>query len=414
MKKKIILAAAVLVAALLVVLKFAAPGLQARAPEFKFAELTRGDVEETISCSGTLNPVNSVEVGTQISGIVAQVLVDYNDEVKEDQLLAVLDTAVLEEDVKEARAKLDSAQAQYGEALAEYRRHKPLLKKGYVSESEFLPISTSLQTARSGVETAKASLQRAERNLGYAHIKSPIDGVVISRNVEVGQTMAASLNAPTLFVIAGNLSNMEIIAQVDESDVSLVKEGQEVRFEVQSFPDRDFPGVVEKIRLQPVTVSNVVNYEVVIKTANEKELLLPGMTAEIEFIVKSAKNALLAPNSALAFRPSEEIRAELRKRKGPGQAGKRPAPSGEKKEAKGSSASGKGTLWHVNEKGEIDMARVSLGMTDGSFTQIMEAGRLKEGDPVITGLADSEDSGSSSKKSFSLLPRPRGGRGPRF
>jgi HlyD family secretion protein len=369
---------------------------------FDFVEIKRGDLVDLVSSSGTLKPVTTVDVGTQISGIVDEVFVDYNDVVKKDQLLATLDTSVLQESVREAKAQLQSAYAQYAQAKNEYDRTLPLFKSKFVSESEFLPAKTQLSTTRSQVQSARSQVERAERNLSYASIRSPIDGVVISRSVEAGQTMAASFNAPVLFQIAEDLSSMEIIAQVDESDIAQVKVGQRVRFTVQAYPDQTFGGVVEQIRLQPVTVSNVVNYEVVVSAANDQNLLLPGMTAEVDFIVAESKDVLMVKNSALKWEPTAEMM-------GANQPGPKEGPKAGKERP-----ANLRRLWYVDKGGALASAPVLIGLTDGVNTELVESKQLGEGAPVISGFTPGA-SGAKSK-GISLIPTPprRGGGGPRF
>jgi HlyD family secretion protein len=355
--------------------------------------------------------------------MIAEVYVDYNDEVEKDQLLAILDTSVLEENIREARAGLKSAKAQLEEAQTEYNRHLPLYEKGYISESEFVPVKTSLVTKKAALESAKATLDRAERNLNYAYIRSPINGIVIAKNVEEGQTMAASFNAPTLFQIAEDLSQMEIIVEVDESDIGLIKEGQKVRFEVQAYSDRIFEGTVEKIRLQPVTISNVVNYIAVVKATNEENMLLPGMTAEVDFIIEQKKDVLSVPNSALKFQPPEELIAEFHKRKQKeleakgvsaenekgGRMGEMPPP------LPGSAAGDMAQLWYLDDKGNLEMEPVKIGMSDGTRTEIVMSRNLREGMKVIKSMAEASSSSSSNKNTrgpFGLPGPPRGGGGP--
>jgi HlyD family secretion protein len=260
--------------------------------------------------------------------------------------------------------------------------------------------------------------------LNYAYIRSPINGIVIAKNVEAGQTLAASFNTPTLFEIAEDLSRMEIIVEVDESDIGLIEEGQRVLFEVQAYPDRVFEGTVEQIRLQPVTISNVVNYIAVVKARNEENMLLPGMTAEVDFIIEQRKDVLSVPNSALKFQPPEEMLADFHKRKQKELEAKRgsdgndkggrmdkmpPIPPGE--------ASGDmGQLWYLDDKGNLEMEPVKTGMSDGSRTEIVESRHLKEGMKLIKSIAEGSSSSRSNKNTrgpFGMPGPPRGGRGPR-
>ncbi|MCK5119980.1 MAG: efflux RND transporter periplasmic adaptor subunit, partial [Candidatus Latescibacteria bacterium] len=263
---------------------------------YQFAEITRGDLENLVSSTGTLKAVSTVEIGTQVSGTIDRIDVDFNDAVRKGQVLAVLDTALLKVAVLDAQAGVARAQAQHEQARAEYERNRALFEKGHLSEKEFLPIRINVRITGAAVQSAKASLERAQINMNHATIRSPIHGTVIQRNVEPGQTVAASFSTPTLFIIAEDLSQMEIYAAVDESDIGQIKEGQSVRFEVQAYLDETFSGTVRQIRLQPAISENVVNYTVVVDAANEENLLLPGMTATVDFVVEARKAVLLIPN----------------------------------------------------------------------------------------------------------------------
>jgi HlyD family secretion protein len=231
---------------------------------YQTAKVSRGNIENTVTCTGTLSAVGTVQVGTQVSGAIDHIFVDFNDRVTKNQVLAVVDTTQLAAAVVDAEANLANASALYQQALAEYKRNLPLAEKGYVSPEEFLPVETTVKTREATIKSASASLERARANLRNAVIRSPIEGTVISRAVESGQTVAASFSTPTLFVIASDLSQMEIMVSVDEGDIGQVKQGQTARFTVQGYPDETFHGLVRQIRLQPGTVSNVVTYTVVV------------------------------------------------------------------------------------------------------------------------------------------------------
>ena len=228
-------------------------------PDYQFAEVRRGTLETTVSSTGTLAAVETVEVGTQVSGTIAKIHVDYNDRVGKGQVLAVLDQALFTAQVREAEANVAKAKATLVQAEDEFQRNQPLFDKGFLSAREFLPVRIGVDTAKAGLAAAEASLARARTNLAYTVIRSPIDGTVIKRSVEAGQTVAASLNTPTLFLIARDLKQMQIEADIDESDIGQIQVGQTVRFTVQSYPGRTFTGQVSQIRLQPRTISNVVN-----------------------------------------------------------------------------------------------------------------------------------------------------------
>ncbi len=312
MKKKVLIPLGVIVAALAVFLILWA-GRNGAESTYQFVEITRGNLENTVSATGTVNPVSTVEVGTQVSGIIDVLNVDFNDVVRKEQVLAVLDTSLLKAAVLDAQAQVDRTQPLYDQAVADHRRNLPLFEKGFISEQEFLPLEISVKTTRASLQSARVALGRAETNLDYAVIRSPIYGTVIQRAVEQGQTVAASLQAPVLFIIAEDLSQMEIHAQVDESDIGYIQEGQTVRFDVQAYPDRMFSGIVKQVRLQPTTVQNVVNYTVIVDAPNPDGLLLPGMTATIDFIIEQREDVLLVSNAALRLQPTQEMLQEIRR-----------------------------------------------------------------------------------------------------
>jgi HlyD family secretion protein len=405
---------------------------------YQFAEVTRGDLENTISATGTVNPVSTVEVGTQVSGIIDVLNVDFNDVVRKGQILAVLDTSLLKAAVLDARAQVDRNQALHQQALADEGRNRPLFEKGFISEQEFLPLEIAVKTTRAGLQSAQVALDRAETNLSYAVIRSPIDGTVIEKAVEEGQTVAASLQAPVLFIIAEDLSQMEIHAQVDESDIGSVLEGQAVRFDVQAYPDEIFTGTVKQVRLQPATVQNVVNYTVVVDAPNPDGLLLPGMTATIDFVVEQRENVLLVSSAALRLQPTQEMMEQLRRtmrqrfeslpdsvknlhragmsREGP------PGGGSIHSLLSGENTSGDiAALWFFDQQGCLNMLPVRKGTTDGQQTEITAlqdqadpaGGRrpdplahrtgaeLREGLQVIgavTGAATQRNSGNQSRR----------------
>jgi HlyD family secretion protein len=280
------------------------------APAYRFATVTRGNLESTVSATGSLSAVTTVQVGTQVSGQVSQILVDFNDRVKKGQLLARIDPTLQQQTVLDAQAGLVRAQADLDRSKAEYDRNKTLYDQKVLTATEFTTAQYNYTVAQASVKSAQVALDRARKNLAYTEIYAPIDGVVVQRNVDVGQTVAASLSAPQLFLIANDLSQMQILANVDESDIGLIHEGQDVRFTVQAYPNQTFSGKVKQVRLQSTTTENVVNYTVVVSVDNPKGTLLPGMTATVEFLTGSAENALVVPNAALRFRATPEMMAE--------------------------------------------------------------------------------------------------------
>ncbi|MGD9489578.1 MAG: efflux RND transporter periplasmic adaptor subunit [Calditrichaceae bacterium] len=416
MKKKIFVGLVVLAIAIIVYLIINSSIGTGNTTEFQTGEIKRGDVENTISSSGTLSPVTTVEVGTQVSGTIAKVYADFNDKVRKGQLLAVLDTVLLKSAVLDAEANLEKAEAQFEEAQANYERNLPLHEKNLISEAEFLPYRINLKTQSANIKSAKASMQRAERNLKYAVIQSPISGMVIQRNVEEGQTVASSFSTPTLFVIAEDLSQMEILAEVDESDIGLIKEGQPVRFDVQSYPEKIFTGTVNQVRLQPTVVSNVVTYTVVVEAGNKENLLLPGMTATVDFIIEKKENALLVPNSALRFQPDDKLLAGFRESR---QKIMESLPDSvkQKRRAMGSGFGGgrrSGVskdsfkqVWYLDD-GKLSMEPIETGISDGTNTEIIKSRTLTEGRAVIIGTVVPGSGQNSSANSSQTTIRPGG------
>ncbi len=354
---------------------------RASAP-YQLAAVKRGDIRKTIACSGPLDPVTRVDVGTQVSGTIARIYVDYNDQVAKNQILAELDTSLFKAEVDNAEANLLNKEAALEEAQAEYDRNLPIFKQGVISDFQFITTRVKLKTRQAELQSARANLQKARRNLEYAVIRSPIDGMVIAKNVEEGQTVAANFETPTLFEIAADLSHLEILVNVDESDIGDIREGQKAQFEVQAYNGTVFEGVVKKIRLQPKLISNVVNYTVVVDAANQEHKLLPGMTAEVDFIIAEKKNVLLVSTAALQFRPPGE-------------------PAGKA----GDQASGDdhGRLWFVDRNGDLAVEKVKTGIADGSFTELADASALTEGMQVLCGVSGTEKDGKSIKNVNRLL-----------
>lgn len=318
--------------------------------------VTRGDLETLVSSTGTLVAVGTVDIGTQVSGTIDRVLVDFNDRVSRDQVLAVLDLSLFEAAVDEARAGLIQAQARLKQARAELTRNRTLFESGNLSAQEYLDLETTVELNRAGALSAEATLKRARSNLDNATVRSPIDGTVITRNIEAGQTVAASYSTPTLFVIAEDLSRMQIEADVDESDIGLIRRDQRVRFTVQAYPDEVFDGVVTQIRLNPQTVSNVVTYTVMVDADNREGRLLPGMTATTDFVVARADAVLLVPNAALRFRP-------------------------EPLNGKDSGAA----VYVLGKGGNLTRITVTPGISDGNFTAVADDAGLAEGMTIVTG-----------------------------
>jgi len=284
------------------------------APTYRFATIEKGDLEAAVSATGTLSAVTTVQVGTQVSGKLTAIMVDFNDHVKKGQLIARIDPTLPEQAVRDAQAGLERNQAELEQSEREFTRNQQLFERKVLTEIEFNNAKYALAVARANVKSAQVALDRARQNLSYTQIYAPIDGIVVERTVELGQTVVASMQTPQLFLIANDLSQMQILASVDESDIGAIVDGQNVRFSVQAYPNEQFEGTVKQVRLQSKTTENVVNYTVVVRVANNSGKLKPGMTATLDFLTGTATDALLVPNAALRFRPTDEMRAQMLKR----------------------------------------------------------------------------------------------------
>ena len=352
---------------------------------FDTAKVMKTNIQTSITATGTIEPVTSVTVGTQVSGIVSHLYVDYNSVVKKGQVIAELDRTNLISELNTAKANLSSAQSSLNYQLSNYNRYKELHEKGLVSADEFESARLQYLQAKEQVNTSKESVQKAQTNLGYATITSPIDGVILSKSVEEGQTVAASFNIPELFVIAQDLTNMRVIADIDEADIGGVKEGQRVSFTVDAFPDDHFEGKVTQVRQQATTESNVVTYEVVISAPNKDLKLKPGLTANVTIYTLEKNDVLAAPAKALRFQPNE---AFLQK--------------GETID----DCEGDHKVW--TKEGTVFKAhKVEIGTTNGIMTEI--TGGIKEGTEVLTdfnisgGAAEVEQQQGGNP----FMPRPR-------
>jgi len=334
----------------------------AQPPEkFKTQAVERGNIAQTISANGTLNPVVVVNVGTQVSGTVKKLHVDFNSIVKPGQVLVELDPALFEAQYKQDQANLASAKANLALARAKERRARELVQKNYISADALDQAVQQFDAALAQVALVEAQLERDRTNLHYTVIRSPISGVVVARSVDIGQTVAASFQTPTLFQIAGDLKDMQIETSIAEADIGSVQIGQTVRFNVDAFQERPFSGKVKQIRLNPTVQQNVVTYNVVVAVNNADGILLPGMTGHVMIGVGKRDNVLRAPNAALHFKPKKND-------------GDEPAKKGEKRSG--------ATVYRL-EQGQPKPLKVKTGLSDGVFTEILD-GELKEGDLLIT------------------------------
>ena len=310
MNKKIWIGIIAVVAVVAIAAFFMMGGKKKETVSFETAKVERTTISSTITATGTIEPVTSVTVGTQVSGIVSKLYVDYNSVVKKGQIIAELDKTNLTSELKTAQANLSSAQSTLNYEQNNFNRYQTLYNKGLVSADEYETAKLSYLKAKEQVNTSRESVQKAQTNLGYATITSPIDGVVLSKAVEEGQTVAASFNTPELFTIAQDLTDMRVIADIDEADIGGVKEGQRVTFTVDAFPEDHFEGKVTQVRQQATTESNVVTYEVVISAPNNDLKLKPGLTANVTIYTLEKNDVLAVPSKALRFIPNEALLTE--------------------------------------------------------------------------------------------------------
>lgn len=356
------------------------------------APAERMTVRNSVTATGTVEPVTEVEVGTQVSGIIDRLYVDYNDVVKAGQLIAEMDKVTLQAELESSQADLASSKTEYEYRLKEYNRIKTLYEKQLVSDAEYDEALYMYETARNTYQRNQADIVRVRQNLEYATITSPIDGVVISRAVEEGQTVAAGFETPTLFTIANDLTQMQVIADVDEADIGQVRDGQRVDFTVDAYPDDTFTGTVEQVRLEATTESSVVTYEVVITAYNPDLKLKPGLTANVTIYTFEQDDVLTVPTKALRFVPDEMLLAELGLTLQPDT---EPAVSGTRK------------VW-VKEGTTLTARNVRCGVASGDRTAVMEG--LEDNEEVVVGLsaAPKPVPGASAERS-PFMPTPPGG-----
>jgi HlyD family secretion protein len=403
-------------------------GSTPKEPPFLTVPVSKGNVRQVVSSTGTLQAVTTVLVGSQVSGTIAKLSADFNTKVTTGQVVAVLDQSKFKAKLEETRANVLSAQANLAKAKVALedaertlKRTKELQGRELVAQSELDAAQTAYDAARSQVNVtqaqvnqAQASMNQASIDLDYTVIRSPVDGIVISRSVDVGQTVAASLQAPTLFTIANDLTKMEVHTNVDEADVGNIHEGQDVSFTVDAHPNRRFRGNVHQVRNAPQIIQNVVTYDAVVRINNKELLLKPGMTANVQFLVSEKEDVLTIPNMALRFRPPEEknetqelLRQEQSRTAAPRVGARRTSRTG----GAGSSAAtrGRSVKVYLLRDGSPQPLEVQVGITDGSRTEVI-AGELKENDPVIIGMSSSATSQSSAAPANPFQPpRPRPG-----
>ena len=352
---------------------------------YNMTEVQKQDITTSVTATGTIEPVTSVDVGTQVSGIVSKLYVDYNSVVKAGDVIAELDRTNLISELNSAKANLNSAQSEYNYQKANFDRYQALYDKGLISTNDYEQARLTFVKAKQTVTTQQENVKKAQTNLGYATITSPIDGVVLSKEVEEGQTVASSFNTPTLFTIAQDLTDMRVIADVDEADIGEVKEGLRVTFTVDAFPDDVFEGNVTQVRQEATTESNVVTYEVVISAPNQDLKLKPGLTANVTIYTLELHDALAVPTKALRFTPNEIMLAE-----------------GETI----SNVDAEQKVW-TKQGNVLQAIAVETGVTNGTVTQILKG--LDAGTQLITDIetTQSEEGPAAQQNSNPFMPKPR-------
>jgi HlyD family secretion protein len=440
MKKKVVLILAIVVIAGAVLGWTLIRNGKNNEVKYRTEAIAKGDIEALVVTAGTLNPIEIVDVGSQVSGKIIKLGADFNSQVTQGQIVAELDQEPLrmkieqnEANYRSRVASLERAQLTLQTQEKKFERSKSLFEKNLLSFEEnetaevaYLNAKSDLITAEASLEQAKSTLDLSKVDLSYAIIRSPVDGVVISRKVNVGQTLQASTQAPVLFQVATDLTKMKVECSVDEADIGRVKEGQLVRFTVEAYPNENFTGIVRQVRFSPETVQNVVTYTTVVDVENPGKKLMPGMTATVSIIVGEAKGVLRVPNGAMRFTPSlspeemqkiaEEMMAQRQQQAGPeGAAQKTPAqkPDGGQRGGgqQGRTMSFQGTpggqggqtgarrqqsprVWLLGEDGKLKMVMIRTGVTDNAYSEITR-GEIKEGDLVIIGT-ETPQSGSAS------------------
>ena len=364
----------------------------------------------TVTATGTISPVTTVQVGSQVSGVIAQLYASHNSEVKKGQLLAELDPTPFQAQVEQRQADLTRAQVQTDEARLTYERQRRLAQNGLTSQAEVDAANAQLKTAAAQVQQARAALSQAQTNLRYTRILSPIDGIVIDRPYNVGQTVAASFQAPTLFEIAQDTTKMQVQADVDQSDIGRVQVGHVARFNVDAYPEEEFRGRIAQIRYNALVNQNVVTYPVIIEVANPENRLRPKMTANVTIDVSTVQNVLRVPNAALRFKPptdnsekgaqggGDAMQRAARSGRAGGPAGAAGQMPGGRR--RGGDASKSATVYTLDAKKKLQPVEIRTGITDGRFTHVV-SGALKPGDEVVVGVATSKVEG----------PPPMGGQG---
>jgi HlyD family secretion protein len=366
---------------------------------WRTARVEKGDITTIVSATGTVSALTTVQVGAQVNGTISKLLADFNSVVEKGDVVAILDTTFLVASRDDASANLEKARAQFKQYTREFDRAKKLFDARVNTQVDYEAALTNYELGKSNLRSAEAQLRRAKINLQYATIKAPISGTVISRNVDVGQTVISSFNAPTLFSIANDLTKMELQANIDEADIGQIRIDQLVSFSVDAYPSETFSGHVKQIRLQPVTVQNVVNYVVIIEVPNPELKLMPGMTANIEVTIDEQKDVFKVPVSALHFTPP----AEYAQRPMGNTDGHKPNEM-ERVRIAGGDKTTEGILW-ILKSDSLQPLQVMTGISDGAFVAV--DGLLTTGDVVVTGMNNHTDAATPTAQNPFMPKMPR-------
>ena len=409
--------------------------------KYRTESIGRGSIVVQVRATGTINPVQTVAVGSQVSGIIEKIYVDFNSDVKKGQIIARIDSTFLYASVKEAEANRERTQAQVNDAKRTLTRAQELFKKDFVSQSDLDVATTAYESSRAQLKQTQAALDRAMVNLRYAVIRAPIDGVVISRDVDVGQTVAASLQTPKLFSIGNDLKQMRVEASVDEADIGQIKAGENVTFTVDAYADEQFRGSVTQVRLAPVTVQNVVTYTVIIDVPNPDLKLRPGMTATVSILIDRRDNVIRVPTLALRFQPPADVLEKMKDQKTDtskqqdqsdrrmqSQGGRRQGGGGEARgsfqqrqggdstrrqwggQKRDQSESKRARIWILDENQNLKQIYITTGLNDNRYAEVV-SGDLKESDNVVIGLLSAETASATTQQTNPFAPRGMGGPG---
>lgn len=427
MKRNTLITIAVITIAIVTVLALKPFGKKEAAVAFETVKVEKGNINNTVTATGTVQAIKTVKVGTQVSGILKGVYVDFNDVVKKGQLLARLDETSLRAQLEQSQSQVDQSQAQLNYNESTYKRMKALYEKNLISQADYDQALYNFESSRAAVVNSESNLDRSKVNLDYATITSPIDGVVLNRAVEEGQTVAASFNTPELFTIVNDLTRMEVQTSVDEADIGKVVQGQRVEFSVDAYPEMKFEGTVSEVRLQPVTTNNVVTYNVILLAPNPDKKLMPGMTASATIYIEEKNDVLLLSAKAIRFIPDQDYLQKMLA-KAQEESNTQEMPEGGEK-ASGTASSGRpvpntgqehvtdgqrplGTtknvdqvarvVWLKNEKEGIRRNRITIGIDNGTNVEILTG--LKEGDEVIISMSGGSAAKARSKNSEGARP----------